>query len=279
MDLAVCFAIANDVDSLVDGFAHREFVGDVFARDIVASAVGWRCAHEFETCSDVYAFLGSESLERSEALVVIHSEHGIVVLEFARTKESVGSEWTYADDAFFVGCIDGWVDDFEFFGTKEAIVAGVRVETKHGNAWTDDSKVFFKRFVEKTEFLENAFGGDGLRDFGDREVGCDQSNAETVACENHKRLRTSTIFEIFGVAWEFEFIALDSGLVDWCCDDSIDFAIDEVESCGFEGFEGRFASLRGWLSEFDFRLFVRSVDDADFVRVDIIGRASNADSV
>ena len=118
-----------------------------------------------------------------------------------------------------------------------------------------------------------------MRYLSDRHVGCDQSNTEAVACENHKRFRASTIFEIFGVTWEFESIALDSCFVDRRSNYGVDFASEEVGSGSFEGFEGRFACFGSRLSEFDLRLVGRSVDDADFVRVDIVGRASYADCV
>ena len=86
MYLFVSFAVANDVYCFVDSFTHREFVGNVFARDVVASAMSWRCAYEFEACCDIYAFFGCKSFEWCESLVVVHSKHSIVVLEFARAE-------------------------------------------------------------------------------------------------------------------------------------------------------------------------------------------------
>ena len=46
MDFGVGGAVADYVEGGVYGFAHREFVGDIFAGDVVACAVGGRCAHE-----------------------------------------------------------------------------------------------------------------------------------------------------------------------------------------------------------------------------------------
>ena len=75
--LVVCLAIAEYVDSRIDGLTQGVFICLALSGNVVGSTMIGRRTYDGQTCGIVDATLQSNRLERSQSLVVIHSQHTI----------------------------------------------------------------------------------------------------------------------------------------------------------------------------------------------------------
>ena len=97
--LVVFDAVAEDVECEIYGISERAFVSHVLACDVVSRAVVGRCAHDRQSGCEVYAVAEIETLERSQALVVIHCQYAVECSVALMSEEAVGCVWsegTYA---------------------------------------------------------------------------------------------------------------------------------------------------------------------------------------
>ena len=107
----------------------------------VGCTVVRRSAHDRETRCEVHTVLEGKSLERSESLVVIHSQYGIIFRIVCKSEESVRRVWTEGHNSLLVRLLYCRDDDVLLLVTEKSAVTAVRVETENGDLWRIDTEI------------------------------------------------------------------------------------------------------------------------------------------
>ena len=100
-----------------------------------------RGAHEGQPERDIDALLEGERLERHERLVVIHADRGVVARARALVEQRVGGMRTGNVKALGSRRRYCRSDDLDLLAAQPAVLAGMRVEARHGEARALDAEI------------------------------------------------------------------------------------------------------------------------------------------
>ena len=158
--LIITLAVAEHIDGQVEGLTEGVFVGLALSCDVIGRTVVGTGTHDGKSCRIVHPVVHGQELEGSQSLVVVHGQHGIIVLKGSTAEEAVGGIGAVGIDAFLIGLLDGRREDGLFLFSQESVVACMGVESQHGNAGTGDKEVTAQGSMEDAELLQDAFGGE-----------------------------------------------------------------------------------------------------------------------
>lgn len=168
-----------------DGGEHGGRIGEVFPGDGKGSAVVRAGAGLGQAEGDIHGGVEVEQLERNEALVVIHGEHGIELALGGVTENGIrhgGSAEGRSSE--LVQMVNGRADDADFLVAERAVLPGVGIESGDGDARVTDAAALEKSGGELAD-ADDALDGEKLRHAGERFVNCGEADAEGGSSEEH----------------------------------------------------------------------------------------------
>ena len=274
LELFPVVAVAPDVDGGEDGGAHRARVRLVAAGHLESRAVVRRGADVRQAGGEVDAVLEGEGLEGREALVVVHRQRGVEILEMIEAEVAVGGEGTEGEDALVGGLLDGGDDDVLLLGAEQAAVAAVRVEAQHGDARLVHHEVLLEGLVDEAQLAQNALFGDLRGHVLEGNVARDDGEAQAVADHEHQGIGGAEgVLDVFGVAREAEALERHGLLVDGARDEHVDEARLEVGDGALERLDGAAGRLGRGLAGLGVGAVREAVDDVDALGVRLGGAA------
>ncbi len=107
-----------------------------------------RGTHKRQTGSEIYPAVHRHGFERSETLVVIHSQNSVKTGKLTRTEKSIariGSVTAYFGSLTRFYSRDYFID---FLAAKQALLSCMGVERQYRNAGMVHAEIFFKRCLE-----------------------------------------------------------------------------------------------------------------------------------
>src|SRR6266478_8598785 len=128
----------------------------VLARDIEGGPVIYRGANDGDPERYIDCLLEVDQLHGDVTLIVIHRDNQVIGAARRQKKNRVWPVRPVYIDAFLGSDRDGWSDLSNFFLTKKPVLASVRIETAHGDAWMLDSKKFHG-FIAELNGAEDLF--------------------------------------------------------------------------------------------------------------------------
>src|SRR5687768_13221672 len=81
--------LAKNFPSLKYGLPHRRLVGLVLPGDVIARTVVRGSANDRESGCEIYPVFKGNGFERDQSLVMIHSEHSIILSVLSRAKKTI----------------------------------------------------------------------------------------------------------------------------------------------------------------------------------------------
>ena len=106
-------------------------VSSALAGNIQRGTVIHRSANKGQAQSDIYRTAKAEMLEYRQALVMVHGDHRIALLQSRRIEGSVCGNWPVSQDAIGTATFDSRQDDGIIFRSKVSAFSSVRVEAEH----------------------------------------------------------------------------------------------------------------------------------------------------
>ena len=202
-----------DVHSHIYGIAHRTLIGHTLARNVVAHTVVGRSAHHREVGGYVHP-IGSEHLEWSKALVVVHSQHRIILAVATHSKEAIGRKGTKSQHTRLVGLHNGGFDNLLLLGAEQAAIACVGVECQHRNPRLTHPKVLLERLLKLANAFHNELLGERSRHLRHGQVyGC-KAHLHHIAAHQHQPLALKLTGQELGVSGGGKALAIDAVFVD-----------------------------------------------------------------
>src|SRR4051812_20401502 len=157
-------------------------VGLAGAGEVEGGAMVDRGPHERETEGHVDAAAEGSVLEHRQALVVVHRQHGVGVLEALRHEQGVGRN---RSGGVYAGRLDRRCDDVLVLPAEVAGFSAVRVEPCHEDAGLPDPESRAQVRIDHLERFDDEVARDRSRDFRKRKVRRGEGDAQAAAYEHH----------------------------------------------------------------------------------------------
>ena len=138
----------------------------------------------------------------------------------ARTNTVSAGSGPAAPEAFGGGCQHAGL-----LVTKEALLAGVRVERAERQPRLGDAEPLLQRGAGDLAGAHDPVGGEQQRHIAKRDVGGDQDHAQAVARQHHRDVAAAgEVRQPFGVSGKRKTGEMQGMLLHRCGDDGVDFA-------------------------------------------------------
>ena len=104
-------SVAADIAGQTEGFSERVSVRGALSRDVKPGAVVGARPNHGKPRSEVHASPEAQGFKRSQALVVVHGQDPVEVLERARAEEAVGGVGSVGLDVVGLRLLNGGGND------------------------------------------------------------------------------------------------------------------------------------------------------------------------
>ena len=128
-------------------------------------------------------------LEYRQALVVVHRQHRVAVLQIFGGKQGIGRQRPAQVHAFGAQAGQGRLDDVDFLAAQVAALARVRVKATHQYARVGNAELVAHVGMQDTGYTFDALGSDGVGNITQRQVGGHQGHAQAAGGQHHYHLR------------------------------------------------------------------------------------------
>ena len=140
-------------------------IGLSFACDVECRTVIGTRPDDGKACSEVYALAKAQALEWNKALIVVHGQDPVKLLEVATSEKSICSEGTSDFHARVFEGLNGRRNDGFLFFTNESVVPCMWVEAEYRNAGRWQTEVSFETLIEQSGIALDAALGNAGCDF------------------------------------------------------------------------------------------------------------------
>ena len=110
-------------------------IGHPLADDVEGRAVRGRREDRLQPGCDGDAFVEAKELRRNLTLVVIHHHDPVELPSFRPQKDRVRGQWSGGGDALPFELLERRTDDADLLVAEQAVLAAMRVQRGHANAW------------------------------------------------------------------------------------------------------------------------------------------------
>ena len=116
-------------------------IGFITSGHLIGCTVIRRSTYDRKAGSEIHTILESQSLERSQTLVMVHCKGRVKLGIMAESEEAIRRIGTEGQDPLLIGRLDGRKDDLLLLIAKEASVTTVRIESEDSDLGFDDSEI------------------------------------------------------------------------------------------------------------------------------------------
>src|ERR1700731_4060896 len=259
------FFLLREFNGEINRGDHTVGPGESFAGNFESGSVIGAGAREGETERDVHASVKGVEFERDEALIVIHAESSVPALRDEIVKQCVGRQWTndfgpsrtgiFRISDFGFQLRHGRCDDLDFFAPDFSRFAGVRIQSRHRDAYGTARSTMKKVGEQKTD-TDNLRLLERAGNFFERNMRGDKGDRHVTAGQQHGEVfHAAALGEKFGLPGKFEANFIHSRLMNWTGNDGREFAAKREGGRFLKGRSRGPSGFRRRLPRFAFRIF------------------------
>src|SRR5579872_5929667 len=171
---------------IIDRGNHARRIRDAARRDIERGAMVGRSPDEWQSDRDVHRTIKLQSLERDQALIMIHS-HSRVEAEVRAVAHECGIRGQRPErlDALLACAPDCRCDDARLLIAEKSVLAAVWIETEHADARIDGAFVLAQMPMENRDGVAHIFLRQQRRYFRKTHMHRDQREPEFASRKHH----------------------------------------------------------------------------------------------
>src|SRR5690606_2271489 len=204
----------DHADRCMQGYPQAADIGAAGAGQIQGGAVIHRGADDGQAQGDVHRLAESLVLEHRQALVVIHGQYRVGMVQILGREESVRRQGAFQQHALATQALEQWDDHIQLLAAQMATLAGMGVQPADQDAWGGQAELGLQVPVEYAYDLFEGLVGDGIGYCAQWQVGGGQGHAQAGAGQHHYHLGGAGLLgEEFGMSGEAYAGIVDDTLV------------------------------------------------------------------
>src|SRR5690554_5275142 len=162
----------------MQGYPQAADIGAAGAGQIQGGAVIHRGADDGQAQGDVHRLAESLVLEHRQALVVIHGQYRVGMVQILGREESVRRQGAFQQHALATQALEQWDDHIQLLAAQMATLAGMGVQPADQDAWGGQAEPGLQVPVEYAYDLFEGLVGDGIGYCAQWQVGGGQGHAQ-----------------------------------------------------------------------------------------------------